>query len=51
LIADLRRRLNAEAEERRQLLVILAKMQGLLEDRTQAAAISEPSLWWPRWWR
>ena len=51
LIADLRRRLDAEAEERRQLLVILTKMQGLLEDRTQAAAISEPSPWWRRWWR
>jgi hypothetical protein len=51
LIADLRRRLDAEAEERRQLLVILTDIRGLLEDRTQAAAISKPSPWWRLWWR
>jgi hypothetical protein len=67
VIADLRRRLDAEAEERRQLLVILTAIQRLLEDNTQAAASSEPSPdsqteathhagerrapWWRRWWR
>ncbi len=42
VIADLRRRLDAEAEERRQLLTILGAMQRLLEDHTQAAASVEP---------
>jgi hypothetical protein len=51
LMADLRCRLDAEVEERRQVLVILTKMQVLLEDRTHTAANSEPSLWWRRWWR
>jgi hypothetical protein len=43
VIADLRRRLDAEAEERRQLLAILRAIQRLLEDHTQAAASAEPS--------
>jgi hypothetical protein len=43
LIADLRRRLEDEAEERRQLLAILSKIQQLLEDRTHAAVGTEQS--------
>lgn len=43
VIADLRRRLDAEAEERRQFLAILRAIERLLEDHTQAAASAEPS--------
>lgn len=44
VIADLRRRLDAEAEERRQVLAILGAIERLLENNTQAAAGgAEPS--------
>jgi hypothetical protein len=43
VITDLRRRLDVEAEERRQLLGILTAIQRLLEDKTDAGtASSEP---------
>jgi hypothetical protein len=62
VIADLRRRLDAEAEERRQLLVMLSEIQRLLKDHMQAAASAQLSQdhdaeverrtpWWRRWWR
>jgi hypothetical protein len=65
VIADLRRRLDAESEERRQLLAVLTAIQRLLEDNTRAAAGVEQSPdpparhadgerrapWWRRWWR
>ena len=62
VIADLRRRLDAEAEERRQLLAMLKEIQRLLENHMQATARAEPSQdrdaeverrtpWWRRWWR
>jgi hypothetical protein len=43
VIADLRRRLDTEAEERCQFLTILRSIQRLLEDHMQAAASAEPS--------
>jgi hypothetical protein len=67
LIADLRRRRDAQAEERRQLLEVLRISLRLLEHRGQAAASAEPpdppadaadnspgerrAPWWRRWWR
>ena len=42
VIADLRRRLDAEAEARRQVLAMLKAIQRLLENNTQARATAEP---------
>jgi hypothetical protein len=43
VIADLRRRLDGEAEERRQVLTMLSEIQRLLKDHMQGAASAEPS--------